>query len=70
MGQDEYLESNHEGVKDKKKIDKAEVEQAHRADENNAFQIWRFTKGDIFAMIIGGVLGGIFSIIVIRLLGQ
>jgi hypothetical protein len=52
-----------------KKWKKIENEQGHHVDEESGpqFHIWKFTGGDVIVMLIGGILGGIFSNIVMRI---
>jgi len=70
MGQAEYLESDLGNISDYyKKMEEIENEQVH-ADKESApqYRIWKFTRGDVIVMVIGGTLGGIFSTIVTGLL--
>jgi len=50
-------------------MEKIENEQGHHVDEESGpqFHIWKFTRGDVIVMLIGGILGGIFSNIVMRI---
>ena len=55
-----------------KEEEKVEYRHAQVVDDEeieNHYDIWKFTRGDVIAMVIGGILGGIFSVSVIRLLG-
>jgi len=68
MAQAEYLESDRGSISDYyKKMEKIENEQVH-ADEVSVPHIWKFTRGDVIVMVIGGTLGGIFSTILTGLL--
>jgi len=71
MCQAEYYESDQENISENyKKMKKIENEQGHHVDEESGpqFHIWKFTRSDVIVMVIGGILGGIFSNIVMRIL--
>lgn len=40
------------------------------ADIERHYDIWKFTRGVVVAMVIGGIFGGVFSISIVRLLLQ
>lgn len=70
MDQRGYFESNREDIEEKKKIENNKIEQTRNVEEDPIpeFNVWKFTRSDAIVMVIGGILGGIFSTVVMRLL--
>jgi 2-phosphoglycerate kinase len=64
-----YLMSQPEKVEPSPENVKVEYRQAQDEEIEKHYDIWKFTRGDVIVILIGGVLGGIFSVSVIRLFG-
>jgi hypothetical protein len=64
-----YLMSQPEKVAPSSDNVKVEYMQAQDEEIEKHYDIWKFTKRDVIVIVIGGVLGGIFSVTVIRLFG-
>jgi hypothetical protein len=70
VDQAEYLESDLGNISDYyKKMEEIENEQGNYIDDDSGpqYHIWKFTRGDVAVMLIGGILGGVFSDIITQI---